>query len=612
MIILEPGARKEPVRCWQPLEIELTAQSVPENPYTETEVWADLSGPGFSKRVAGFWDGGRTYRIRVAATAPGTWRWSAGSEPTSLEVSGMSGSFVAHEWSGEELRDVPTRRGMVGASADGRGLEYADGTPFFLLGDTWWATPTHRYPWDPEARDAIPAGSCAGASPNRDAPGPTVEDMMPRAGMSFQEMVTYRKAQGYNCIAMLSGFPHWANDGSPATIVDDEGLSIRNAWVQPGTESAKDMHNEGGRPFEFPGHVPGFEDVVPDLDRINPAYFEELDRKIEYLNEAGFVPFVETARRDVSQVWKRYHRWPDSYARYISYLFARLQAFNCILSPIHFDWPAHSIPSRDFNDAAHMVIDRYGPPPFGTLLSANSSPSTLANFGSADEARWVTLHQTGNWREHDHYWYATEIFHSTPARPSISGEPYYPGFPDDDPPAPSDEATRNCRSGMYGGFLSGNFAGYIYGAQGMWGGDIEPEARYRTWEALAFESGDQVRHLRSFAEVRGLEYRELEPLSELVTPNKTGPVIGYRNWAYAAANRDRSVVLAYFEAGCPQVTMRSLKYDTAYRLRWFDPREGSWEDPGEACEVRTDQFSRARIPEKPTEDDWGCILEEAT
>ena len=75
---------------------------------------------------------------------------------------------------------------------------------------------------------------------------------------------------------------------------------IRSAWLEFGTDSAKNMDNEGGRPFLFPGKVPGYEHVFADVDRINPKYFDYLDRKIDYLNEQGFIPFIEVSRRDAS------------------------------------------------------------------------------------------------------------------------------------------------------------------------------------------------------------------------------------------------------------------------------------------------------------------------
>lgn len=596
-LTISPGSRAGPVHCWEPLEIELTGNVDGADSYVDIGVWIDLNGPGLSKRVHGFWDGESTFRVRFVATSPGKWSWRVGGAPSGAVDETISGDITAVNWSEAELNENALRRGFLRPSENGRAFDHADGTPFFLLGDTWWATPTSRYPWDP----SYTTDATAGEPPAPDLPGP---------GISFQSMVEYRRAQGFNSIAILAAFPQWANDGHAPTIVDGE-MSIRDAWVQPGTSSAKDMVNKGGRPFEFPGIVPGYEDIVPNLDRINPSYFRELDAKIHYLNGRGFVPFVEVARRDVTQVWRRHHSWPESYGRYIQYVFARLQAFNCLLSPIHFDWPQHALPSRDFNLPANWVIDTYGEPPFGTMLSANSSPSTLANFGGSDEAKWLSFHQTGNWREHDHYWYASEIFFSSPARPCISGEPYYPGFPDNDPPAPGDEATTNFRSGMYGGFLSGALAGYIYGAEGLWGGDVEPQARYRTWDALQFKSGDQVRHLKVFAEFRGLRYRDLIPHAELITPNKSGDPIGYRGWAFCAATSDRSLVLCYLEAECPRVTLRSLKPDTPYRLHRFDPRSGEWQS-GDTVQCLTDQTGRVQLPAPPNERDWGLAMEEIT
>ena len=73
------------------------------------------------------------------------------------------------------------------------------------------------------------------------------------------------------------------------------------------------------------------------------------------------------------------------------------------------------------------MVKKYGPPPFGTLLSANANPSTLENWG---EDSWVTLHQIGNMREHNNYWYLTEIFNQKNPKPALNGEPYYAGYKD--------------------------------------------------------------------------------------------------------------------------------------------------------------------------------------
>ena len=59
---------------------------------------------------------------------------------------------------------------------------HADGTPFFVLGDTWWAAGTNRFRWfDDDVERPI---------------GP---------GAGFKDYVRFRKAQGYNWINMHCG-----------------------------------------------------------------------------------------------------------------------------------------------------------------------------------------------------------------------------------------------------------------------------------------------------------------------------------------------------------------------------------------------------------------------
>jgi hypothetical protein len=574
---------------WEKVEITLEAQTQYENPYTDVEVWVDLEGPGFKRRAYGFWDGGDTYRVRVLATAPGEWSWISSSNQADAGLNGHSGRFTALEWTDADKEANPCRRGYVRATANGHALEYADGTPFFLLGDTWWPTPTYRYRWY-EDDDPRPIGR----------------------EMGFKDMVRYRKAQGYNCIAILAALPAWANDGRPPQIwLDkDKTIGVRSAWQQAGTDSAKDMHNEGGRPFLFPGKVPGYEDVFPDVDRINPAYFQFMDRKIDYLNAQGFTPFIEVARRDVSLCWRNYYRWPESYTRYIQYVFSRYQANNCILSPIHYDYSGMSIPSRAYNEPANRVIERYGRPPFGTLLSANADASTLLNFG---QAPWITVHQIGNRRDHNVNWHLTEIYaECDPPRPAFNGEPYYAGWPPHlASEGGSEEDDLYCRAAMYGSFLSGGLAGHIYGADGLWGGDIEPGALHRMWESIQWRSGAQLQHLRTFALSEGRRYQDLVPNAEWVTPNKSGPPSGYsssagnRGWAFCARTPERDLFMLYFEVGCPQAAVRSALPDRTYRAAWFDPRTGEWSDAGQWA---ADQRSYIALPACPSGEDWGLKL----
>ena len=56
------------VHVWEKQELTFTSTNSYVRPYTEVVVWVDLKGPGFSKRVYGFWDGGRSFKVRLVAT----------------------------------------------------------------------------------------------------------------------------------------------------------------------------------------------------------------------------------------------------------------------------------------------------------------------------------------------------------------------------------------------------------------------------------------------------------------------------------------------------------------------------------------------------------------
>ncbi len=588
-----PGLAAAPVHVWEKQELTFTAAQDYPNPYTDVIVWVDLTGPGFSKRIYGFWDGGRTYHLRLLATAPGAWAWKSGSNQTDAGLNGKTGGFTAAAWTEAELNENPLRRGMIRPTANGHALEHADGTPYLAIGDTWYAIPSNRFKWYDDDQER-PLG--------------------PEAG--FKDYVRYRKAQGFNWVNVIAAFPNWKTDDKPWSLKmnDEAHTTIRSAWLEFGTGSAKNMDNEGGRPFFFPGKVPGWADYFPDMDRINPEYFKYLDRKIDYLNAHGFVPFIEASRRDSGLLWNKYYQWPDSYTRYIQYIWSRYQANITVLSPVHLDIIAETVSPDDYSHAIRVVKEKFGPPPFGTLLSANANPSTLENWG---DDSWVTFHQTGNMREHNNYWYLTEIYNLKKPIPGMNGEPYYSGYKDNRGSGATnyklgaDGGTERddqlCRSGLYGCFLSGGLAGHVYGAEGIWGADIEPTAPTKMWDAFQWRSGAEVQFLRTFAFSIGRRYQELVPLADLVSPNKTHSVLSYDGWAYCARTPDKDIFLAYFENGCPRSHIRGAKLNSFYRAQWFNPRDGTWLDAGTG-KVRANNIGIITLPEFPSATDWGLRL----
>lgn len=622
-----------PVHVWQKQEITLTAAKAFPNPYTDVKVWVDLAGPNFKKRVYGFWDGDRTFRVRVVATGPGEWTWTSGSSPSDDGLSGKTGSFTATTWTESEKEENPLRRGFIQATANGHALQFADGSPYLIEGDTWWSFGTFHYPWFDD-----------------DNPRP----MGPQAG--FKDYVRFRKSQGFNLVSILLSFPAWGHDGKPATIItqrDGHSVVVRGAWVDKAVEfsaqnlrsaseayrnaPAKEEYNEGGRPFLFPGKVPGYEDVYPDVERINPAFFKYVDRKVDYLNEHGFVVFMEALRRDQTEAWKQFYPWPDSYARYVEYMYARYGANNTILSPVHLDLNPVAMSASDFLPAINMVYKEYGPPPFGNLVTTNTQPSTLVMWKQPGmDSKFLTLHQIGNLpREHGSYFFLTDEFFAKPTLPAFNGEGYYSGrtgINGHGAAGGSQDDSRYVRSAMYGSFLSGGLGGFLYGSEAIWGADIEAGFPVKMWDAFQWDAGNYMKHLRTFVMSQGDRYQELVPNFDLVTPSRTQDVIGFDGWAYAAETSERDFMLVYFEKGAyfkhgdmpvertfpavgpiPNIpgdgitTVRGLIANAAYDAQWFDPRKGVWQDVGTGT-LKTNLSGWVAIPPPPSDDDWGMRL----
>ncbi|MBA7556058.1 hypothetical protein ES705_48755 [subsurface metagenome] len=193
------------------------------------------------------------------AAKPGKWQWISGSnQPDDHGLNNHTGELNAIHWTEEERIQNPNRRGFIRSTPNGHALQYADGTPFFMLGDTWLAGATWRLPF----RNAAPA--------NDYEPGP---------GIGFEDAVAYRRSQGFNSVSMIACFPNWEADGNANTYADSNGIYLRNAWekfdylVENGSMTSKDMRDEyGNRPFEMSQQYKG----VADFDRIIPEYFQSL------------------------------------------------------------------------------------------------------------------------------------------------------------------------------------------------------------------------------------------------------------------------------------------------------------------------------------------------
>lgn len=110
-------------------QITLTAERDHANPFQDVDVTVEVTSPsGTRQKIDAFWDGGRTWRARVAATERGEWTWR------STASTGDKG-LTQH---GSLKHEGKLATGPLRVADSGTHFVDAAGEPFFWLGDTAW------------------------------------------------------------------------------------------------------------------------------------------------------------------------------------------------------------------------------------------------------------------------------------------------------------------------------------------------------------------------------------------------------------------------------------------------------------------------------------------
>ena len=153
-----------------PIELTFTAAQSYQNIGKDVQLDVVFHGPDRAEwKVPAFWAGGTKFHVRFAAPRPGRYTWSSVStNPKDAGLHGQTGELVVQPYLGQNPLFL---HGALRVAADRRHFAYADGTPFFWLGDTWWMGLCQRLHWPDE----------------------------------FQQLAADRKAKGFNVIQIVAG-----------------------------------------------------------------------------------------------------------------------------------------------------------------------------------------------------------------------------------------------------------------------------------------------------------------------------------------------------------------------------------------------------------------------
>jgi hypothetical protein len=162
----------EPMRTQAnvPVEITFIAQRPHSDPFNDMTLDVQFTAPDKTvKTVPAFWAGGTIWKVRYSSALTGVHRWRSVSSDT--QDAGLQGATGVVELTPYRGSNPLFMHGPVRVEANRRHFEYADGTPFFWLGDTWWMGLCHRLHFPDE----------------------------------FKQLAADRKAKGFNVIQIVAG-----------------------------------------------------------------------------------------------------------------------------------------------------------------------------------------------------------------------------------------------------------------------------------------------------------------------------------------------------------------------------------------------------------------------
>jgi hypothetical protein len=516
---------------------------------------AVLTNPetGTTLKIPGFWNGGRTFIVRFAPTEPGEWTYVTAA-PNDPDLDGKTGTVKAMPYSGDlEIY----RRGFV--TTDGsKHFVYADGTPFFYLGDTHWNMLEEEY----------------------DAPGPHAGDT--GAESHFRYIVDKRVEQGFT---VYQSEPI----GTKANLADGELDRSDAAAFEKNDRYYRYIAEKG-------------------LVHANAEFFfcsamsEDLMEDDQYLEA-------------ISRYWvARYSAFPVMWtlAQEADNDFYRERGDQKIYDYSNNPWVTVAEYIHKYDAYRHPLSCHQENAVYTTVSGEGSSAGDRDNGGRSAFYGEDTAERTG------HNWWGAQW---SPNIAGLDDGRIARDYCKSDRVAINYES-RYCnlwtkdtgaRMQSWISMLDG-FAGVGYGAADIWlyngtydlnttsndGLDsITPADKAVRWrEAVEFESARQQGIMRRFFET--FDWWNLKP--DFTDKTRFKPDGAF----YAAASvGDETYVIYLYRQSRGSGTVRGMDPNAYYLAEWFDPRTGETVGIGE---VRADGDGAWKAPEKPDPTDYVLFL----
>ncbi len=543
LTVLSCGKRAE---TWRVSELDFTASRSYDaggGDRVRMDVLFSHAKTGQTLSVPAFWDGGDRFVVRFAPTEPGRWTWKS-TCPDDPALDGHDGSLRCRKYDGP--LDI-YRHGFIKAEKGTKYLMYADGTPFFYLGDTHWGMYTEDLS-DDHFKHIVR---------RRVEQGFTVLQSEP-IGASFrlqdgrvdaEDIEGFRKADAYYRFIADAGLVHanaeffFASNLSPELASDEAALqALSRYWVA-----------------RF-GAYPVLWTLAQEID--NDFYADRGGNFYDYRNN----PWVKIAE---------YIHAADPYSHPLSG-----HQENAVNTSVTGGGVEVDASQADGNGAS-------------AFLPEPVSERTGHNWWAA---QWSPpLHETPGPEAVRDYWLSD--------RPAVNYEGRYCGLWTMNFGSRA-QGWISFLSGFCGyGYGAADIWLYHSGFEAQitsFDGVeyITPELKATPWqEALEYPSALQMRHLRSLLE--SFDWWNLTPVIS------GDPVFRDASGAAVYARTSRMHLLYFYGKGTQTGRVSTLVPGAGMDVRWYDPRTGASQ---EAVPPVREADGYWALPPKPDGEDWVLVI----
>ncbi len=499
------------VQQWKTVEISLTSSKTYADPFNNVDVTATFTGPGGVTIVRpAYWSGGTNWRIRFAPTVTGAWTMTTVStDTTDAGLHNISKSIDVTAYTGNQ---EIYQRGFLKVSSNGKYFTYADGTPFFYLGDTHWIMPHERFT-------------------TSNAPG---------VDSQFKYVVDKRVAQGFT---VYQSEPIWApHGGGTHSGADEEAI----ANLSDGFTSA-------------------------DL-----AGFDNLDRKFQYVADQGLVHanaqvawalepkysptvYTDAYMEKIAKYWiARYGSYPviwtiaqeidaNMYGNYNSTTMSK--------------W--YSVGQSLANN------DAYGQPIMPHMEDASYTTANNSSWATMSYHDGFGVQWQGEMTDMN---IAKSFWNYSSSRPAVLYETGYEGFWLNSTEALAN-GYKAFQYGMYGyGYGVAGVWNDVYSRPGESndaGTGYQLADHYGWWyDGANVQTGDQLTYLKNF--YKSIEWWKLVPRFD----NTSWGAFNDGARSLLSSDGSSTYVVFFFNSGTATGTLKQMDNSYFYRARWYNPRTG--------------------------------------